>query len=103
MNPTCHLDMLGDALAEAGWCTVRRYAEMPPLLRVFSSDLLKVGESIWVKPGVGGVRWFMSSTGQPLAPCHDLAAARAEITAHLTTFTCVPPPATPGPGGCEIS
>ncbi len=90
MNATDHLDRLGEALEGAGWRTARRYWESPALLRVFSSDLPEVGKSIWVKPGVNGVPWFIASTGDPLAPCHAPDRACAEIAARLSAFGCVP-------------
>ena len=56
------------------------------MLRVFSEGLPRVGESIWVKPGVGGVPWFVSSTGDPIAPCHDPGGASIEVAARLSPF-----------------
>jgi hypothetical protein len=87
MTVTSHLDRLAEALIASGWCAEPRYTETPPLLRVFSPDLPGVGESVWVKPGVGGVPWFIASTGDPLAPCHDPVMACAEIAARLKTST----------------
>lgn len=72
-----HLDRLAAALAREGWITQKRYDGTPPLLRVFLSG--EVGESIRVKPGVNGVPWFVSSTGNPLAPCHDAERAVSEM------------------------
>lgn len=84
MNATVHLDRLADALAFAGWTCLPRYEENPALLRVFSPSAPRIGESISVKAGVGGVPWFISSTGDPLRPCHDLAGACVEISARLS-------------------
>ncbi|TDD75070.1 hypothetical protein [Actinomadura rubrisoli] len=78
-----HLDALAGVLAAAGWAVSPRYQEEPALLRVVAAGLPGVGESVWVKPGVGGVPWFISSAGEPLAPCHDLAGACAAIDARL--------------------
>lgn len=91
MNPADHLDRLGEALICAGWNTAQRYGDSRPLLRVFSSTLPEVGESVWVKPGVGGVPWFIASTGDPLAPCHAPDRARMALEARLSAFGCVPP------------
>ncbi len=88
MNPADHLDRLGEALIGAGWNTAQRYEDSPPLLRVFSSALPEVGESVWVKPGVGGVPWFIASTGDPLAPCHDPGQARWELEVLLAAYGC---------------
>ncbi|WP_433138763.1 hypothetical protein ACQPZ8_37545 [Actinomadura nitritigenes] len=72
-----HLDRLAAALVRANWTTEKRYDGTPPLLRVFLSG--RVGESIRVKPRVNGVPWFVSSTGNPLAPCHDAERAVREM------------------------
>ncbi|MGH3243974.1 MAG: hypothetical protein ACRDNL_26590 [Spirillospora sp.] len=84
MNPTRHLDDLADALAFTGWSCVPRYDETPALLRVFRPSCPRVGESISVKAGVGGVPWFISSIGDPLRPCHDLTGTCAEISVRLS-------------------
>lgn len=84
MNATGHLDDLADALAYAGWSCLPRYEEHPALLRVFSQSSPRIGESISVKAGVGGVPWFISSTGDPLRPCHDLTGTCVEISARLS-------------------
>ncbi|TDD93497.1 hypothetical protein [Actinomadura rubrisoli] len=78
-----HLDALAHALTAAGWSASPRYDQHPALLRVVTPELPCVGESIRVKPGVGGVPWFISSAGDPLAPCHDLAGTCAAIAARL--------------------
>ncbi|TDD76161.1 hypothetical protein [Actinomadura rubrisoli] len=78
-----HLDALARALTAAGWSVSPRYDERPALLRVVAPEVPCFGESVWVKPGVGGVPWFISSTGDPLAPCHDLPRAVTEIGARL--------------------
>lgn len=90
MNAAFHLDRLASVLSANGWCTARRYTDSPPLLRVFSDDRPGVGESVRVKPGVGGVPWYIASTGDPLAPCHDPVRACLEIGARLTAFAAVP-------------
>ncbi|TYB43634.1 hypothetical protein [Actinomadura chibensis] len=86
MKATAHLDALADALAFAGWSCVPRYEVTPALLRVFSPSAPIIGESISVKAGVGGVPWFISSTGDPLRPCHDLTGSCIEISARLAPF-----------------
>jgi hypothetical protein len=91
VTPETHLDRLGEDLRRAGWSTVRRYDRPLPLLRVFSPALPEVGESVWVKPGVGGVPWFIASTCDPLSPCHDLLGARIEVSARLAPLTAVAP------------
>ncbi|TDD80920.1 hypothetical protein [Actinomadura rubrisoli] len=83
VTATDHLDTLARALTAAGWSASPRYDERPALLRVVAPELPGVGESIRVKPGVSGVPWFISSTGDPLAPCHDLTGACAAIDARL--------------------
>ncbi|WP_165975637.1 hypothetical protein [Actinomadura rubrisoli] len=85
-----HLDALAGVLAAAGWSASPRYGERPALLRVFADESPGVGESVSVKAGVGGVPWFISSTGDPLAPCHDLAGACAAIGARLGPFAAAP-------------
>jgi hypothetical protein len=86
VKTTAHLDALADALAFAGWACVPRYEVTPPLLRVFSPSAPMFGESIRVKDGVGGVPWFIASTGDPLRPCHDLAGMCVEISVRLAPF-----------------
>ncbi|NED52068.1 hypothetical protein G3I24_14335, partial [Micromonospora aurantiaca] len=73
-------------LDAAGWSTRPRYERIPVLLHVFSPDLPQIGESVHVKAGVGGVPWFVSSTGDPLRPCHDRAGTAKEIAARLAPF-----------------
>ncbi|MFI0482211.1 hypothetical protein [Actinomadura sp. 9N215] len=84
MNAIRHLDDLADALAFAGWSCLPRYDETPARLRVYSASSPKVGENITVKAGVGGVPWFISATGDPLRPCHDLIGTCAEISVRLS-------------------
>lgn len=83
MNATEHLDGLADALAAAGWSTRARYESSPQLIHVFAPDVPQLGESVYVKAGVGGVPWFIASTGDPVAPCHDIAGAVAELGKRL--------------------
>ncbi|TDD93360.1 hypothetical protein [Actinomadura rubrisoli] len=83
VTATDHLGALAGVLATAGWASRPRYEEIPALLRVFSPHLPALGESVWVKPGVGGVPWFVSSSGDPIAPCHDLAGAVQGIADRL--------------------
>ncbi|TDD65108.1 hypothetical protein [Actinomadura rubrisoli] len=78
-----YLDLLASALATEGWTARPRYDRAPELLYVLSPSLPAVGESVRVKAGVGGVPWFIDSTGNPLAPCHDLPGAVAQIGARL--------------------
>jgi hypothetical protein len=78
-----HLEGLARALDGAGWGTRAQYGQEPAVLQVFASDVPDLGESVRVKAGVGGVPWFVSSCGLPLAPCHDLAAAVAGVTESL--------------------
>ncbi|TDD62274.1 hypothetical protein [Actinomadura rubrisoli] len=83
MIATDYLDLLARALATDGWAARPRYEQAPERLHVLSPSLPTVGESIRVKAGVGGVLWFIDSTGDPIAPCHDLPRAVAEIGARL--------------------
>ncbi|QXJ24256.1 hypothetical protein AGRA3207_005540 [Actinomadura graeca] len=78
-----YLDLLARVLATEGWAVRRRYEQAPPRLRVLSPGLPAVGESVTVETGEGGVPWFVASTGDPLAPCHDLPGAVAEIGTRL--------------------
>ncbi|GAA1897283.1 hypothetical protein [Actinomadura bangladeshensis] len=87
MNAAQYLDALAAELHAAGWSTRPRYERIPILLHVFSPDLPQIGESIHVKAGVGGVPWFVSSTGDPLRPCHDLAGTAKDIAARLAPFS----------------
>lgn len=86
MNATDHLDALAAALAAAGWSTRPRYESHPALIHVFSADLPELGESVYVKPGVGGVPWFIDSTHNPVRPCHDLAGTVAALAERLGPF-----------------
>ncbi|TDD95828.1 hypothetical protein [Actinomadura rubrisoli] len=86
VTATDHLDALAHALTAVGWSASPRYDQHPALLRVVAPELPGVGESVRVKAGVGGVPWFISSTGDPLAPCHDLTGACATIAARLGPF-----------------
>ncbi|TDD97130.1 hypothetical protein [Actinomadura rubrisoli] len=79
-----HLDQLAAALREAGWGTRRRHGQGTELLQVFSTDLPGVGESIRVGTGIGGLPCFISSTGDPMAHCHDLHGARMEVAIRLS-------------------
>ncbi|GAA1821784.1 hypothetical protein [Actinomadura chokoriensis] len=90
MNAAQYLDALAAELDAAGWSTRPRYERIPVLLHVFSPDLPQIGESVHVKAGVGGVPWFVSSTGDPLRPCHDLAGTTKEIAARLAPFSPAP-------------
>ncbi|MFD0687165.1 hypothetical protein [Actinomadura fibrosa] len=76
---TRHLDGLARVLKATGWSASPRYDERASLLRVLAPGLRGVGESVQVKAGVGGVPWFVTSTGDPLAPCHDLATAAERL------------------------
>ncbi|HEU5025672.1 MAG TPA: hypothetical protein VFV01_12195, partial [Spirillospora sp.] len=77
MTAVEHLERLAAALDAAGWTVGRRYGGTP-LVRVSSSRAPHIGDSIRVKAGVGGVPWFVSSCGDPVAPCHDVRRACAE-------------------------
>jgi hypothetical protein len=75
----CHLDRLARVLADAGWA-VSRYDRPMPLLRVCFRTLPGVGDSITVRPkGVRRRMWFYSSTGEPIAPCRNLAWALVRV------------------------
>lgn len=87
MNAAQYLDALAVELDAAGWSTRPRYERIPVLLHVFSPDLPQIGESVHVKAGVGGVPWFVSSTGDPLRPCHDLTGTAKDIAARLAPFS----------------
>lgn len=78
MNPARYLDALAAELTTAGWSTL---FEGPEALLAFPPDPAQAGRSIRVKAGVGGVPWFITSTGDPLRPCHDLDGAAREIGA----------------------
>ncbi len=83
MTSPQYLDLLARVLATAGWSSRPRYDQVPARLHVFSHCLPSVGESVHVKTGVGGVPWFIASTGDPIAPCHDLEGAVTEIGLRL--------------------
>ncbi len=83
---TPYLDQLARVLATAGWSSRPRYEQVPALLHVFSPCLPALGESVRVKAGVGGVPWFVGSSGDPIGPCHDLAGAVDEIGARLGPY-----------------
>ncbi|GGU92155.1 hypothetical protein GCM10010182_04150 [Actinomadura cremea] len=77
------LRRLGRALRRAGWIAELRDGARPVLLRVYSPNVLCLGDSITVVAGPGGC-WFQSSTGRLLAPCgrvgHAVTAAGAVLT-----------------------
>ncbi|WP_067452893.1 hypothetical protein [Actinomadura macra] len=79
-----YLDLLARVLATEGWTVRRRYDQPPPRLHVLCPSLPTIGESVLVQVDEGGVPWFIASTGDPLAPCHDLPGAVARIGARLT-------------------
>ncbi|MFG2244984.1 hypothetical protein [Spirillospora sp. NPDC048823] len=78
MNAAQYLAALASALTATGWSA---RLEDPEKLRILPPDLARRGQSIQVKAGVGGVPWFVTSTGDPLRPCHDLTGAVAAIGA----------------------
>ncbi|MBO2456075.1 hypothetical protein [Actinomadura violacea] len=80
-----HLERLAAALDAAGWTVGRRH-EGTPLVRVSSPKAPHIGDSVRVKDGVGGVPWFVSSCGDPVAPCHDVRRACAEVGELLELF-----------------
>jgi hypothetical protein len=80
-----HLERLAEALEGEGW-TVGRCFEGTPVVRVSSSRAPHVGDTVGVKDGVGGVPWFVSSCGDPVAPCHDVRRACREVGAVLALF-----------------
>ncbi|GAA1786573.1 hypothetical protein GCM10009735_17370 [Actinomadura chokoriensis] len=86
MNAADHLGALGQVLAAAGWSTRARYDDVPPVLLVLASG---VDVCVSVKAGTGGVPWFISSGGDPLRPCHDLAGTVVEIKARSVAFPAV--------------
>ncbi|MFD0685528.1 hypothetical protein [Actinomadura fibrosa] len=87
MRDTDYLLRLARVLAAAGWTCRPRIASTPPLVIVAASEKATVGESIRVKAGVGGVPWFVTSTGHPLAPCHDLLEACAAVIGWMESLT----------------
>jgi hypothetical protein len=86
VNAADHLGGLANALAAAGWSTRGRYEDVPAVLLVPGPGH---GASVRVKAGTGGVPWFISSGGDPLRPCHDLAGTVAEIEARFGTSPVV--------------
>ena len=86
MNAADHLDALAGKLAAAGWSTRAQYEDVPAVLLVFASRLDIV---VSVKAGTGGVPWFVSSGGDPLRPCHDLAGTVGEIEVRFRTSPAV--------------
>ncbi|TDD23583.1 hypothetical protein E1287_38865 [Actinomadura sp. KC06] len=84
MNPAQHLDAvhplhaLAAELAATGWSV---HLEDPDLLHAVPPDSARPGTTVRIKDGVGGVPWFVTSTGDPLRPCHDLTGAGREIRA----------------------
>ncbi|TDC80772.1 hypothetical protein [Actinomadura sp. 7K507] len=83
MNAADHLNGLVERLVAAGWVVRCRYDQGPVRLHVTAPDRPGIGESVRVKAGVGGVPWFIDSTGDPVRPCHDLAGTVAELGARL--------------------
>lgn len=69
------LEDLGEALTAAGWCTQIRTDGPVTLLRVWHPETPSFGDSVSVQPG----EWFHSSTGEALAPCDDIPAARDAV------------------------
>ncbi|WP_067470179.1 hypothetical protein [Actinomadura macra] len=83
-NASFYLGLLARALINEGWRVHPHYDRDPALLRVLCPSLPMAGDSVLVKVREGGVPWFVGSTGDPLAPCHDLPGAVAKIGARLT-------------------
>ncbi|MEU9018982.1 hypothetical protein [Actinomadura sp. NPDC048394] len=79
-----HLERLAGALERAGLAVQRCFGADPASVRVLLSA--RFGESVRVKAGVGGVPWFVASTADPLAPCHDTGRAVVEIRARVGSF-----------------
>ncbi|QKG23202.1 hypothetical protein [Actinomadura verrucosospora] len=84
-----HLDALARALADAGWSSAPRYDRVPALMHVYARDMPGFGESVRVTAGADGTPWFLSSTGDLLAPCHDSAGATTKIAAILAPLLAV--------------
>lgn len=76
------LERLRRALCREGWVAQRRYSGALVMLRVYSSAVPCIGDSITVVRGDGGW-WFRSSTGDLLAPCSHVDLAAAEVSASL--------------------
>ncbi|WP_067456417.1 hypothetical protein [Actinomadura macra] len=83
-NAASYLGLLARALITEGWRVHPHYDRDPALLRVLCPSLPMAGESVVVEAGEGGVPWFVGSTGDQLAPCHDLPRTVAKIGARLT-------------------
>ncbi|MFI0370107.1 hypothetical protein ACH35V_19730 [Actinomadura sp. 1N219] len=90
MNPAHHLDAvhplhplhalhaLAAELAATGWSA---HLEDPDRLHAIPPDSARPATTIRVKDGVDGVPWFVTSTGDPLRPCHDLTGTSWQIRA----------------------
>lgn len=76
------LERLRRALRREGWVAQRRYGGSLVMLRVYSSAVPCIGDSITVVRGDGGW-WFRSSTGDLLAPCSHVGLAVSEVSALL--------------------
>ncbi|CNF01253.1 Uncharacterised protein [Mycobacterium tuberculosis] len=76
------LDRLRRPLRREGWVAERRYDGSLVMLRVYSSAVPCIGDSITVVRGDGGW-WFRSSTGDLLAPCSHVDLAASEVSALL--------------------
>lgn len=80
------LEVLRSQVTAAGWCADVRTDGPVPLLRVWHSSFPAFGDSVSARTGPDGTRSFYSSTGQPLAPCDDVTAARDEVIGLLSPF-----------------
>jgi hypothetical protein len=58
-------------------------------MHVFAQDMPGFGESVRVTAGADGTPWFLSSTGELPAPCHDPVGATTKIAAVLAPLLAV--------------
>ncbi|TDD87528.1 hypothetical protein [Actinomadura rubrisoli] len=80
-----HLGRLARRLRRRGWTAQARFTASPPLLRVFDARVPRIGDSIAANREEAGW-WFMSSTGERLAPCADPDWAVSKISVQLAPF-----------------
>ncbi|MGK5555250.1 hypothetical protein ACSNOI_26895 [Actinomadura kijaniata] len=79
------LDRLARALRARGWVAEPRYADLPPLLRVYAREVPAIGDSVLAVRHLDGW-WFRSGTGVLVGPCAHAEFAAERVGLLLTPW-----------------